>query len=176
MATRGRESNRLYVDTRYDPDSDTSHEQPLEVQPVDVLTQVLARSGADKSATETRHHELTNAGSPARSEAEGAAIHASAREQRYTDLLLAAGVTPGEIEAAKSADLWRPLLARMHHAERLGIHLDDPAKPAEGPSALRPSGSPRLPQIAGDLVQGMSDAARRDVSVAPVRHSLTRVP
>lgn len=45
MATRGRESNRLYVDTRYDPDSETSHEQPVEVRPVDVLTRVLVRSG-----------------------------------------------------------------------------------------------------------------------------------
>jgi len=49
-ATRGRESNRLYVDTFYDPDHDTSHgpvpEQPRE----DVLARVLANTGAGTAA------------------------------------------------------------------------------------------------------------------------------
>jgi conjugative relaxase-like TrwC/TraI family protein len=53
MATRGRESNRLYVDTMYDPDSETSHEPPDELAPADVLRYVLANSSADKSATLT---------------------------------------------------------------------------------------------------------------------------
>src|SRR5665811_1206700 len=53
MATRGRESNRLYVDTMYEPDIATSHEPPDEVAPADVPRHVLANSGADKSATQT---------------------------------------------------------------------------------------------------------------------------
>ncbi|MGO4362932.1 MobF family relaxase [Terrabacter sp. RAF57] len=162
MATRGRESNRLYVDTHYEPDSATSHEQPLEVQPVDVLTQVLARSGADKSATETRHQELAAASSSARLEAEGAAIHARAREQRYTEMLLAAGVTSGEIEAAKGADWWRPLLARMHHAERLGVA---PVACPRSPSAVRgPEDRVKgLVAFEGMLVQHLSKADPPDM-------------
>ena len=53
MATRGRESNRLYVDTTYDPDLATSHEPPEELAATDVLRHVLASVGADKSATIT---------------------------------------------------------------------------------------------------------------------------
>ncbi len=124
MATRGRESNRLYVDTMYDPDAATSHEQPIEVQAIDVLKQVLAHSGADKSATETRADEVANADNLSRFEAEGAAVHAHARDQRYTNLLISAGVPPTEIETAKNADQWRRLTTRMHEAERLGLDLD----------------------------------------------------
>jgi len=51
LATRGRECNRLYVDTMYDPDVATSHEPPEELTPADVLRNVLANSGADKGGT-----------------------------------------------------------------------------------------------------------------------------
>jgi hypothetical protein len=36
-ATRGREGNRLYVDTMYDPDADTQHGLPAERDAGDVL-------------------------------------------------------------------------------------------------------------------------------------------
>lgn len=60
---------------------------------------------------------------PARLDAEGAAIQRHRRHKRYTDLLFAAGVTPEQIEAAKTADRWRPLLDRMRRAEQLGLDL-----------------------------------------------------
>jgi hypothetical protein len=143
MATRGRESNRLYVDTMYDPDLATAHDEPFEVQAVDVLKQVLAHSGADTSATETRHQEAQAAESPARLDAEGAAIHTYHRETQITEDLIRGGITPQEIESAKRADRWRPLLARIHHAERLGIDiggmiewLPQPADPLDQQSRL----------------------------------------
>ncbi|MFC7597598.1 MobF family relaxase [Terrabacter sp. GCM10028922] len=123
MATRGRESNRLYVDTQYDPDLATAHAEPVEVHAVDVLTQVLAHSGADTSATETRHDEASAATRLARLDAEGAAIHTHHREMQIVENLIRCGITPEEIESAKRADQWRPLLARIHHAERLGIDI-----------------------------------------------------
>ncbi|MBC9822865.1 relaxase domain-containing protein [Terrabacter sp. MAHUQ-38] len=123
MATRGRESNRLYVDTRYDPDLATAHDEPSEVSAIDVLRQVLARTGADTSATETRHDEAKAAASPARLDAEGAAIYTHNRETQLAEQLIRCGIRPEEIEAAKRADRWRPLLARIHHAERLGINI-----------------------------------------------------
>ncbi|MFC7594829.1 hypothetical protein ACFQU3_05900 [Terrabacter sp. GCM10028922] len=123
MATRGRESNRLYVDTMYDPDLATAHDEPVGVEPVEVLKQVLAHSGADTSASETRRDGERAAESPARLDAEGAAIFVHNRETPLAQDLIRSGITPEEIEAAKRADRWRPLLAGIHHAERLGINI-----------------------------------------------------
>jgi hypothetical protein len=155
MATRGRESNRLYVDTMYDPDLATAHDEPAEVQPVDVLKHVLAHTGADTSATETRHQEAQTAESPARLEAEGAAIHTHQREKQLAQDLIRFGITPEEIEAAKRADQWRPLLARIHHAERLGIDLDYLAKFA-GEDPKSPDRLDRLLVLESHLIQRMA--------------------
>ena len=50
----------------YEPDIATSHEPPEEPTPDDVLRQVLANSGADKSATQTLNDTWTAADSIAR--------------------------------------------------------------------------------------------------------------
>ena len=50
MATRGREANRLYVDTHYDPDAATSHSDPEQRTSADVLRAALAATGDDRSA------------------------------------------------------------------------------------------------------------------------------
>jgi hypothetical protein len=123
MATRGREANRLYVDTGYDPDTDTAHDLGGPVPVEEVLKRVLATSGSEASATEARDHETAAASGPARLEAEGAAIQHHRRQQRYTELLVEAGIPPEHIEAAKNADRWRPLLDRMRRAELLGLDL-----------------------------------------------------
>jgi ATP-dependent exoDNAse (exonuclease V) alpha subunit len=57
MATRGRESNRLYVDTANDPDVANSHEEPGHVEALDVLRSAIETSGADISASEVREKE-----------------------------------------------------------------------------------------------------------------------
>lgn len=136
MATRGREANRHYVDTSYDPDSDAAHDLGDPVPVEEVLKKVLATSGAELSATQTRDHEAAAASSPARLDAECAAIQHHRRQQRYTDLLLAAGVPPEHIHAAKTAGRWRPLLDRMRRAEQLGLDLEAalPAVPQMAPS------------------------------------------
>ncbi len=74
MATRGRESNRLYVDTTYDPDVATSHEDVTEGDPVEVLEGVISTSGAELSATATREAEQEAARAEWRIAAEGAAV------------------------------------------------------------------------------------------------------
>ncbi len=79
MATRGRESNKLYVDTAYDPDTATSHEEPIDVDPLDVLRSVIDTSGADISASEIRHREQRSAWAPWRLEAQDAYLHSHAR-------------------------------------------------------------------------------------------------
>src|ERR1019366_5929577 len=51
--TRGSESNHVYVDTHYDPDPSTGHEELAEIpSAVEVLTGVLRHEGADVSATD----------------------------------------------------------------------------------------------------------------------------
>jgi hypothetical protein len=85
MASRGRESNMLYVDTAYDTDASTMHEEATRVEPAAVLEQVLEQSGADLSATETRDREVSNLTNPARLEAEGAALLAVRRARRAAE-------------------------------------------------------------------------------------------
>ena len=63
-ATRGREANRLYVDTRYDPDPATSHYGlAVRQSTTEVLVGVLAREGADLSAHEVRQRASRQAAS-----------------------------------------------------------------------------------------------------------------
>jgi ATP-dependent exoDNAse (exonuclease V) alpha subunit len=123
MATRGREANRLYVDTSYDPDTDTAHQVVDPQSPEEVLRKVLATTGAEVSATQTRAQETVAANSLSRLDAERAAIQHHRLHQRYTELLLSAGVPVEHIETAKAADRWRPLLERLHRAEQLGLDL-----------------------------------------------------
>jgi hypothetical protein len=124
MATRGRQANRLYVDTSYDPDPETAHETADPVTAEAVMRGVLATSGADLSATEAKSAEAMAAASPARLEAEGTAINNQRRMQRYLDLLYAAGVTEPELEMAKRSDHLRVTLMRLYRAEQLGLDVE----------------------------------------------------
>ena len=121
MATRGREANALYVDTTYDADRTTAHDDLPEADPLSVLRGVLANSGSDISAAQTRVEESAAEASPNRAAAQGAALHALARERRYTTVLLAAGYSNQAIEAAKASAQWRPLIAKMATAEKAGL-------------------------------------------------------
>lgn len=132
MATRGREANLLYVDTTYDPDLATAHDDLPETDPLTVLHGVLATSGSDPSAIQTRASEAATAASPTRVAAEGAALQSLARERRYLTALLATGYTHEDIEAAKNANKWRPLLAKITAAENAGL---DPVSAAALTSA-----------------------------------------
>jgi hypothetical protein len=124
MATRGRESNRLYVDTMYDPDVATAHEPPEELAPADVLQHVLASSGADKSATLTISEEWASAQGIARLWAEYKTIARHANEQRYAALVASSGLKPTEADALRTSEAWGPLMAAFGGAEALGLDLD----------------------------------------------------
>jgi ATP-dependent exoDNAse (exonuclease V) alpha subunit len=75
MATRGREANRLFIDTAFDPDAATSHGQTVEVEPMEVLRAVVTTSDAATSATAVREAERVAAWTPWRPEPQGAAFH-----------------------------------------------------------------------------------------------------
>ena len=94
MATRGREGNWLYVDTAYDPEPESAHEEVAASSPEEVLTQVLNRIGSDKSALETASDEVRSARGPVRMRDEGAAVVAVQR-QRSSGCLLEREPTTG---------------------------------------------------------------------------------
>ncbi|MHB8188424.1 MAG: MobF family relaxase, partial [Dermatophilaceae bacterium] len=124
MATRGRESNQLYVDTMYDPDVDTSHEPPDELKPVDVLRYVLGNSGADKSATLTITDEWASAHSITRLWAEYEVIARRANEDRYASLVAGSGLTLAEAGEVLASPAWGPLMATFRTAEARTLDLD----------------------------------------------------
>ena len=124
IATRGRESNRLYVDTMYDPDVATSHEPPDEVSPADVLRYVLANSGADKSATLTITEVWANSHSIARLWAEYDTIARRANEDRYFAIVASSGLTSSEADAVRASDAWGPLMAAFREAEVRTLDLE----------------------------------------------------
>ncbi|MEO3936801.1 MobF family relaxase [Dermatophilaceae bacterium Soc4.6] len=82
MATRGRESNRLYVDTTYDPDVATSHDDAVQSDPVEVLEGVIGTSGTELSATATRQAEEEAAHAERRVMAQGGAVLDVHRQRR----------------------------------------------------------------------------------------------
>jgi conjugative relaxase-like TrwC/TraI family protein len=67
MASRGRESNRLYIDTAHEPDSATAHGDVEHVEPIQVLQKAITTSGADLAAHEARRRERATARSTWRS-------------------------------------------------------------------------------------------------------------
>jgi AAA domain len=126
MATRGRESNQLYVDTIYDPDVDTSHEPPEELAPADVLRYVLANSGADKSATLTITQEWANSHSITRLWAEYDSNAGVALRQRYDELVTSSlsGVAAEQVEGLRESAAYGPFLAALREAESFGLDVE----------------------------------------------------
>ncbi|WP_235529240.1 MobF family relaxase [Phycicoccus sp. Root101] len=57
MTSRGREANRLYVDTAHEPESATTHGDGEHVEPLEVLRKAIANSGSDLAAHEVRRQE-----------------------------------------------------------------------------------------------------------------------
>lgn len=96
MATRGRETNRLYIDTEYDPDLATAHEQPDTVPMRELLRMVIANTGADTSAHEARQAEEEAAVSPALLQAQGAVTAARRTAKRLATAANTNWPAPGQ--------------------------------------------------------------------------------
>ena len=54
MATRGMESNSLYVDTSHDPEANTAHEPAERTRGLEVLRNVVGAPGVDRTPREVR--------------------------------------------------------------------------------------------------------------------------
>jgi len=125
-ATRGRESNRLYVDTMYDPDADTQHGLPAERDAGDVLRQVLEARGADQSAIETIVADWAEQHGIVRMWAEYDTIAGVAQRDRYDELVTSAcsGVPAEQVEGLRDSAAYGPLLAALREAEALGLDVE----------------------------------------------------
>ena len=125
-ATRGRESNRLYVDTMYDPDADTQHGLPAERDAGDVLRQVLEARGADQSATETIAADWAEQHGIVRMWAEYDTIAGVAQRDRYDELVTSScsGVPAEQVEGLRESAAYGPMLAAVREAEAFGLDVE----------------------------------------------------
>ncbi|MGC1239914.1 MAG: MobF family relaxase [Acidimicrobiales bacterium] len=120
--TRGSEANHLYVDTHYDPDPDTGHEKLTKApSALEVLTEVLRREGADRSATDViRDSQAT---SVAALVAEYNTIVTLADGERWESVFRDAGLDDAEIARAQNSDAYRTLLGQLREAEVRGFDV-----------------------------------------------------
>jgi hypothetical protein len=136
-ATRGTQSNRLYVNTSYDPDPATSHDGLTEVQTMRaVLARVLGNDGADLSAHETqgrahdhREHFSTLA-------AEYQTIAQVAQTERFDQLLECSGINADELDAVRTSAALGPLFAALRDVESQGLEVDDGLRRVAGAGGL----------------------------------------
>jgi conjugative relaxase-like TrwC/TraI family protein len=122
--TRGSHANHLYVDTYYDPDPDTGHEE-LTTTPsaLEVLTKVLGREGANMSATDViREFQAT---SIATLVAEYNTIVTLADGERWERVFRDAGLDGAEFARAKVSNGYPMLLTQLREAETRGFNVRD---------------------------------------------------
>jgi hypothetical protein len=161
-ATRGREDNRLYVDTGFDPDPPTSHPGVARPQsPREVLAAVLARAGGEVSAHEAIRRAEREAGSFAMLAAEYSTIARDAQRQRFDGLLGRCGLDPACVAAAHSSEAYGPLLSALRDAEARGLDIK---------SALPRLAGARTLKGADDPIAVLHARAERWAATASSRH------
>ncbi|WP_240644278.1 MobF family relaxase [Antribacter gilvus] len=134
--TRGRDLNVLFVPVDA-PDRDGNHEHAVGHEPDEVpqqararatLAGILARSGAEPSAHDTRHAEHEQYASIARLAAEYETIAQHAQKPRWTYLVVHAlrrnGFENQEIAEVLESETFGPLCAELRRAEADGHHVD----------------------------------------------------
>jgi hypothetical protein len=123
--TRGREGNWLYVDTHYDPDPQTSHDQVTQADSAtEVLAGVLRNEGADVAAHEAIRRAQSEAKSFERLAAEYLTLASAAQAERWDALLVASGLTTRELDAVRASEARPPLLAAFREAEAAGLDIE----------------------------------------------------
>ncbi len=124
-ATRGRESNSLYVDTSFDPDPATSHDGTVSQRSArDVLASVLANSGADLSAHDSLERAQLLAEDFGVLAAEYETLTQAAQQRRFAELLGRSGLGPERLEEVRQSPAYGPLLAVVRDAETRGLDME----------------------------------------------------
>ena len=124
-ATRGKEVNRLYVDTDYDPDPHTSHDEALEpMTPNEVLVGVLRNEGAEVAAHEMIRREQHEAESMERLSAEYLTLATEAQAERFDALLARSGLSDADLTTVAASAARGPLFAGLRDAEARGLDVE----------------------------------------------------
>jgi conjugative relaxase-like TrwC/TraI family protein len=124
-ASRGRASNRLYVDVSYDPDPQTGHDGTCKPEAArDVLAAVLANEGAELSAHETIRRACQLAESWTTLHAEYQTLARVAQADRWNARLAQAGLTEAEQLQARTSEAFGPLAAALQGAEARGLPVE----------------------------------------------------
>lgn len=122
--TRGREQNHAYVITH---EADEDHGAPdAQDAPTakEVLTGVLANSGAELSATQTIKAEQETWGSIAQLAAELETLATAAQRDRWAQLLMSCGLTDEQRDDILASDAYGPLAAEFRRAEANGHNIE----------------------------------------------------
>jgi hypothetical protein len=123
--TRGREGNWLYVDTRYDPDPQTSHDQVTEAATArEVLAGVLRNVGADVAAHDMIRRAQSEAEGMERLSAEYLTLARDAQAERWDALLARSGLTQTEVDDVRASEACGPLFAAFREAEAAGLDVE----------------------------------------------------
>ena len=125
VATRGRESNMIYVDTSFDPDPATGHDGTISSQSAsDVLTGVLTNEGADLSAHETLEKAQRHIEDFSVLAAEYETLARAAQQQRWDELLDRSGLETRRLEQVRQSATYGPLVAALQDAESRGLDVE----------------------------------------------------
>jgi hypothetical protein len=124
-ATRGKEANRLYVDTHYDPDPQTSHDEALEPMTTnEVLVGVLRNQGAEAAANEMIRREQHEAEGMERLSAEYLTLATEAQAERFDALLVRAGLSYADLTTVAASAARASLFAGLRDAEARGLDVE----------------------------------------------------
>ena len=124
-ATRGRLANYLYVDTRYDPDPHTGHDQAIPPQNArEVLAGILANRSDDVSAHDAIRRTHEHAESIATLAPEYQTIAGAAQDQHWQELLARSGLTPTQVDAVRSSPAYDRLVSVLREAEARCLDVD----------------------------------------------------
>jgi hypothetical protein len=124
-ATRGRESNRLYVDVAYDVDPTTAHHDAVMPDTAcDVLARVLANEGSELSAHEFLARAQGESEDLATLAAEYEAIARVGDQERWDAVLERCGLGPRRAEKVRRSEAYGPLVAALRRAEASGLDVE----------------------------------------------------
>ena len=124
-ATRGKEANRLYVYTSYDPDPQTSHDETLKPMTAKgVLVGVLRNEGAEVAAHDMIRREQHEAEGMERLSAEYLTLAIQAQAERWDALLARSGLSDDDLATVTASAARGPLFAGLRDAEARGLDLE----------------------------------------------------
>ncbi len=156
-ATRGRESNNLYVDTSFDPDPATGHDGTVSQRTAqDVLAGVLANSGADLSAHESLERAQLKAEDFGLLATEYETLAQVAQQHRINELLGRSGLEPERLEEIRQSPAYGPLLAVVRDAEARGLDLEESLPGLVAARSL--DGAEDLAAVIRDRIERWADA------------------